>query len=291
MKTTRPLLFFIAASATIAHTARAQVEFYILEKRTNYLQTSAAAPSAADYRFTFEINGTNLSGLTNHSVTTPGGTGTATVAYDIPGDRWKYYQDYGSKAALDAAFFNGSYSVTVDTASNVPLTLEATPSADFYPSGVPQLISANNGALWSAGKLLVSDTGTTTLTLSSFSEYNSVANGQLAGHIGMSLLLTGPGSFTEVNQEAFTFNADPAFNTFMISGLTAGSTYQFELEYNILTALDSGSLAGATGAALFTNRLQIDIQAVPEPATYAMIIGGLSLAMVAVYRRHRLAAY
>lgn len=279
----------------------AQVDFYIVDKQTSYVQTSAAAPSLATnpYSFTFEISGkqpgSGISGIVNHSFTTPAGSGVGGYTlvsgdYDSGEDRWKYSQSFATKSgagSLDEAFLNGTYVLNVGDATNIPFVLDATPSGDLYPI-TPQVTGMNNGATWSGGQLLIKDTGTTTLNLSDFTSlYSSTASGQVGGHIGAFLYLTSSGSFTSINQEALTFDSDPAFNTFLISGLTAGSTYQLELEFNSIMTADTTSISGATGVAIFTTRLQVNVLAVPEPATYAEIFGVLALAGAMIHRRRR----
>ena len=290
MKAMRAMVVSAGALIAAASGWAQTVQFYIIDKQADYVQTSSSAPSLSYYRLAAEINGSNLSGMTNHSVSTPG-PGTVTMAYDPMDGKWFDHQDFATKALLDAAFPNGTYTYTaVSTASNVPLKVDATPSGDLYPTAVPQITSVDNGATWSGGSLIMQTTGTTTITLNSFAQYSSALNGQVGGHIGVSFYQTsGTGSFVTLQQEAITFQSQSAFNTFMVSGLTAGNHYQFEIEYNVITAADATSLAGATGVGLFTNRLHIDVIAVPEPSTYAAIFGAVALVGVMLHRRRRVA--
>lgn len=284
----------------ISTIASAQIDFFVVDKLVTYVQTSSSTPSlhaTSPFIFSFEIEGqnpgTSIGSITNHAFTSPGGSGVTGYTlvsgdYDSSENQWKYRQSFALKSDLDAAFSNGTYSVSVGNVADIPLTLNASPSGDLYPL-VPKVTGMNNGASWNgSNQLLISDTGTTTLTFSDFtSQYNSTSNGQVGAHIGAFLYLTSSGSFTELNQEALTFEADSAFNTFMISGLTAGSTYQFELEYNAIMAADTTSIPGATGVALFSSRMQLEVLAIPEPSTYAAILGALALGGVMVQRRRR----
>src|SRR5437870_1219009 len=126
MKTTRALLFFLVAAATIVSVARAQVEFYLIEKRQQFIQTSSAAPGAdplVPFRFSAEIesNNVDISSLANHAFTPPGGSLTNTPT--VTPDRFQFRQDFGTQAAMDAAFPNGTYSVDVGNVTGINLGL------------------------------------------------------------------------------------------------------------------------------------------------------------------------
>jgi hypothetical protein len=74
--------------------------------------------------------------------------------------------------------------------------------------------------------------------------------------------------------------------------LTAGQTYSFELVFvnsvynDISTITSPGADVGLAGYVTIVN---FDIQAIPEPSTYAAIFGALTLAGVMIHRRRRLA--
>jgi len=294
MKTARRFLAVVFATLVIVGLAQAQVNFYVIEKAQVYVQTSSATPSAhptVPFLFSAQIEGTAIGSIPQHAFTLPGipGSPINIPPTSDPATRKQYQQNFTDKGVMDTAFPNGAYLFDVDTVLDVSLTLAGTGNVDLYPSVIPKVIGMTNGAFWNgSGQLMIDPTLGTTLTLSTFTEYNSLLGGQVGAHIGAFFYSTS-GPFTQINQEAFTFNSDPSFNTFVIGALTPGDTYQFEMEFNVATTFNNTSLGGAKGVALFTDRMIFDAVAIPEPSTYAAIFGALALAGVMIVRRRRTA--
>ncbi|MDI1320304.1 MAG: PEP-CTERM sorting domain-containing protein, partial [bacterium] len=88
---------------------------------------------------------------------------------------------------------------------------------------------------------------------------------------------------------------DPAltFLTFnpSASSMVAGNTYTLQLEFNLGTNATSNILGfGELDMGLFTYRTNITVIAVPEPSTYAAILGVVALGGVMIRRRHAVRA-
>ena len=71
--------------------------------------------------------------------------------------------------------------------------------------------------------------------------------------------------------------------------LANGNTTNVELNFINGIAMDTTSVPGATGLTAYVTILSFDIQAIPEPSTYAAILGALALAGVLIRRRRQLA--
>ena len=69
--------------------------------------------------------------------------------------------------------------------------------------------------------------------------------------------------------------------------LTAGQTYSASLQFNNNFINYNNPFAGANGSVGYTVINDFQIQAVPEPSTYAAILGAIALAGVIIRRQRR----
>jgi hypothetical protein len=133
------------------------------------------------------------------------------------------------------------------------------------------------GGTWSNGKLMIDPTQNYTLTFTGFSGF--AAGDQIR------LSIDGPGS------DGHDVGSTTAVTSFFIPAgsivLAPGNTTGAELNFINGITTDTTSIASATGMTGYVTILSFQIQAVPEPSTYAAIFGGLALAGAAVYRRRR----
>ena len=161
----------------MAASAGAQtISYYGVSKRLDYIQSSAATPVLSQilsdpigpYNFGISVSGSNLSTLSPApSVKLPGGT-VYPLAYDTTQNKWDFISgpshNFTTQAALDGAFPDGSYTMTVDGTS-VPLNL----SPDSYP--VTPMVTT--GVWDGAGNLRFDPTADYTINLNGFPAYSN----------------------------------------------------------------------------------------------------------------------
>src|SRR5262249_32192131 len=108
----------------------------------------------------------------NVTFTLPAGTAQP-LTFSSSDQTYQLDQSFATKAALDAAFPNGTYRMN-GTGVNLSFNL----TADAYPTATPQVIS---GGTWNAGGLLVVNPNqTTTINFSTFTTY---VTGGVGGHM------------------------------------------------------------------------------------------------------------
>jgi hypothetical protein len=290
MKTMRFLFVFagalIAAAVTLGQTN--VVGILKIEERTTTDGSTTSPSSGFQYSFEAFIQRTGHNGSESVSSTVPGGSsGSITFGFTV-GDGWEYSQSYSggaaaAKIALDTAFANGDYTVSAATGS-VTLTL-GSGGADVYP-GVP-LFTVSNGSFtpfWSAGKLMVDSTQSLTITSSTFTTGFSSGSSMVS--------VRAEGGTNDINFDANTFGDMTQTSTFVTipsGNFLVGETYTGGVEFIRWTEVDAGvSISGVTSLAGFSVITEFQIQAIPEPSTYAAIFGALALTGVAIHRRRRL---
>jgi len=311
----------ILASLGFALSARAQVDFIIVEKMNDNIQTNTGTvtlrpfipndpntlpPLSSPYRLQFHVEGeTNLSTLTPMSFTVPSGSSFIAnpsadynLYYNSESNNWgrtfqfqnKYSPTGGPPSGtgpggLDGVFNNGAFSINVG-GTTVNVNLGGVANADVYPSTPVASVSAGTWAV--TNPILYLDVNEAlTITTSTFANYTT--NGYL-NHIGLYIFMKDGDELAEL--ESFSDNTNfpgkstDDFLSYTINSgtLISGKTYVVEMEFNTATS-QSSEYSGAFGAALFTSRTHFAIQAVPEPSTYAAIIGLVSLAGAAAMRR------
>lgn len=302
----RSCLLFIALTA-VGGRLSAQVEFINVEKIADYNQTDSNTvtlkpvipppeigqpPLSVPYQFKIEVEGESLPQPT---FTFPAGSsynGPTVLLGDESGwSRTVYFsQKYsatggpgGTPGGLDGIFNNGAYSVTVgETTANVNLGGAA--NADVYPNAPMASLTAGTWVGGGTPTLLLDASQALTITTNSFSNFYD--NGYL-NHIDLTI----SGGVVDIALESFSNNtffpgaATDDFLSFEFDSFsfTSGQSYFVEIAFN--TIVDFSEHEGAFHAALFTSRTQFQIQAIPEPSTYAAILGALALAGVVVARR------
>jgi hypothetical protein len=181
-------------AVTLAGPLQAQ-SFYFVSKSQYFFQTSATnlvpEPIGA---FAFRA-----SAATAATVTVPGGEASA-LPFNPGDNNYLLERSYDSKAALDAAFPNGTYRLTGTSIPALTLNL----ASDNYPSATPQVVSVTNGAWSSSGLLVVDPSRPVTLNFSTFTGY---ATSGFAGHMNFYLTSLTEGNVS-LEQEIFS---QPAF--------------------------------------------------------------------------------
>jgi hypothetical protein len=224
--------------------------YITLQKLEQFDQTASGAP-VADPESPFLFNSRGALAMT---ITPPMGT-AATLASDGSGT-YKYSQSYSTQAALDAAFPDGAYSLSVSGYTSFTLSL----TGDLYPS-VPQI----TGGSWnSSGQLVVDPTNAVTLNFNPFTGYG--ASGVLSH---MQVGIQSPdGSTVSLNQTYLTPANPAAFASYSIptNTLTPGSIYFCSLEYDTGTAENSTAVAGYTAISLYSTSIDFVMMTSGTPA-------------------------
>lgn len=231
---------------------------YMVQKVQVFTQTSAAGAVADPLQpFVFSSNA-----LVASVLHLPGGSIQTPVARSSDGGTSYEIQTYfTSRAALDAAYPNGTYTMT---GTGIP-TLTFNLTGDLYPTAVPQI---TNGT-WSAGGLLVINPSvSTTLNLSNFSTYGSAG---VAGHMGISI----DGNNANVSQDILTQAAFgiPVSSTPFTSvpipagSLTEGGLYNLQLDFDTATAFDLATVPSSGVIAIYENHLKVWVVATANSAS------------------------
>lgn len=316
MKTARRFLVVVFASVLIAGLAQAQVQFVLVEKQVQFTQNSEATPSLASgtpYSFHFGVVGgaTSISGLSSVQITTTAtGSGVGSVVlssgtnYNASDNEWKsdtaVYSTLTGVGSLDAAYANGVYALNVNATSfNITLGGGAGPYTDGYPAAAPMVSGLSASDFNGSGQLKID------LSLSSYTfTLNGLPGYSSGGHVGMFIEGVNEASFVSgtnpsgnVQAESMYFfpfktDAEVTFLTFNPSASTmvAGNSYTLELEYNLAPNAGANALGvNEFDLGLFTYRTTVSLIAIPEPSTYAAILGALALAGVMFVRRRRTA--
>jgi hypothetical protein len=276
MKTMRLFLVLFASGALCAGLSAQTISNYGVVKTHYMVQNSSSAPADDSYNpygLSAYVFGTGLAGT--YSFTTPGGSAISPQTLAPNGGGYQFNSDstpFASASALNLAYFDGAYSMALPNNSGIGPQSANLPSytPDNYP-GAPTI-----GGIWSGGKLLIDPTQNYTLTFTSFSGFSS--SNPRADSIAMNINGVGTNYFSNTPVTSFLIAA----NT-----LTSGSTYDASLRFNLNYSDYAVNITGATGNFSFTTEVAFQIQAIPEPSTYAEIFGVVALTGVMFQRRRR----
>lgn len=281
MKTKRVLL--LSAWLATATLLDAQ-SFYMVSKNQFFVQTSASGavpdPLAA-YSFRAQA-------ATPATLTLPGGSSAALVAEPHNGN-YRLDRKFATKAALDAAYPNGTYRLSGTALPTLTLSL----AADNYPVSTPQVVSVGNGAWNSGGILVVNPAQSVTLNFNTFSGY---ATSGVAGHINFYLASMTDSTGNRVELETDVFS-QPIFGmpaqpnpltsyTIPAGRLVSGQIYRAWLGFDTVATIETTSIAGSAVGTLFSKEVSFYIAAqnagtstpppviVTPPASRTAAIGG-----------------
>jgi hypothetical protein len=272
------------------------IQFYGVEKRITYSQTSSAAPSSpattindpsGPYFFEGSVSGSNLNLLTPAPTLSGAFSGALVLKSN---DEYGFTaglpaaHSFNIKSDLDTAFPNGTYSLnglpltTPPGIGSVSLNLGI---ADAYPAAIPYI---TNGT-WSGSALQVNAVTGMTLNFSPFAAYGTGGGSLIEFHLySTNLGAIGSDLDSVVTISVFS-NAAQTSYTFAPGQLTAGQTYFAELSYGTFTNTNQAAISGALGYALYQDMTGFSISAIPEPSTYAAVTGVLALGLVCWRRR------
>lgn len=297
MKSTRVLLALITVMAAAAITSAQTIDIVVLDRSVNYVQTvagSSTLENATPYRADVFINGTNLNLLSSFSFMKPG-DGVTVYSGQQNGSEWEAPTSgnaFSTMALLNTAFGAGAYTISVSGYADSSLTM--TDLVGTTNDGLPNLpfviaTQNSNPVTWSGGKMLVDPTQALTITTTTFS--TNYTNGQ--GRIGVGVFGDIPDqeATNETTPNSFTFSGSSVQLVIDANTFTPGQNYSGDMEFNniigSLVDLSTPYGGSAKGIVLYSAFTSFQIQAIPEPSTYAAIFGGLALAGVVIRRRRR----
>lgn len=227
---------------------RADVNSYGMSKGRDFLQSSSATPTSdaitGAFQFSVDLVGTNLNLLApapklilpNASQQNLTGSGTS----------MGLSPRYASKANLDAAYPNGSYSITAGTLT-LPVSFGST---DAYPSDIPRIL---NGTWDSQGRLVINAQTGAELTFNSFSQYSTGPGEWISFSLYAISGTTLGNEIVSVERFALSgYGSDEALTSYGISAglLQADRTYYAELSFARIVNLNTSFLP-ITGTATF----------------------------------------
>ena len=212
-----------------------------LTKWEGYTQTSTAtpAPNVVDgFQMYVNIeNGDTGSVLLTTTMTPPAGaSGTINLVANGSNTGLFFEQFFSTKAAMDAAFPDGTYNYTINTNTPNTYNLQQTTGADAYPP-IPQLTTP--GATWTGGNLQVDPTQTYTFTwpgyVSPGGNGSSITITSSSGNVASSSVPGDgtPGSYT---LPANTLQAGVSYNAYIQYG---NGAFQTQVNFSIQTGTNN----------------------------------------------------
>lgn len=278
MKSTRFFIVLAAALCTTAMMSGQTVTEFIIAKINDRYQTSDGSTSPGDFDNTgntnaygifAQVTGTGLSGT--YTFTPPGQSAINISTAETGSLAYENAFAHATSGALSTPFPDGDYSMQINTSGGLQNITAFSLTGDAFPDA-PMI----TGGTWSLGKLLIDPTQNYTLTFTGFTGFGAGDK--------ISLAVDGSGN------NGHDVTSTSAVTTFLIPAgsivLANGNTTRAEL--NFINQIDTdSSIGGATGFTAYVSILSFEIQAIPEPSTYAVIFGTLSLAGVMFHRRRR----
>jgi hypothetical protein len=292
MKTKIAVLLVAALGGTGLGQAQT-VEFVVVDRQVNYVQSvagSASLDGAAPYEFVVNLSGQSLGSPFTLSIKRPDNTSYSGYEHTA-GTEWQApvfpIGNFASMAALHSVFPDGIYTIQASGFGNVTLSIpNLIGSTNDGFANTPFVIGTqdSNPVTWSGGMMLVDPTKELTLTSTTFTTNYATGTGRIG------LWVDGGGS--EVTNEtapgSFYFSGTSVQLQIAANTLSAG-THLAGMEFNNIVSslidLSATYGAGATGVSVYTAYTTFQIQAVPEPSTYAAILGVLALLGVLIRRR------
>lgn len=223
-------------------------------KAQAFFQNSASAPALLPDGWVFSAQSPATATLN-----VPGG-GTVALVFNASNKAAKFAAGFATKAAMDTAYANGTY-----TWSGTP-TPSAALTGDLYTAATPQV---TGGGTWSNGILVVDPTVATTLTFSTFSDFATTSGGQVGGHMDFSFSSNNGADQVDLDNQLLTqplFGlpaSSTPFTSYVIppGTLTAGNVYQATLSYDRLSSLDTTTVSGGAVIAIYQKYLMFYVVA------------------------------
>lgn len=277
---------FVALALGMAVGLSAQTVNYVVISRTHeFAQTSTGtAESANPWNVAAFVVGSGLTPtnpITAASFDGPDpAAGTLSYHTGTSMNTWEYEVDYASPDTMYGAFPNGDYDFTLGDYKTPMVTLTST----LFPNTPVWSLTGGTGG-WVNNVFRVDPTQALQFQTNVFSTNFVSGETRIGWDISGNSYNNGNGMGDMVNNQ-ITINI-PA------GSLIAGSTYDLYLEFGrtvdqeILSSTGNTGLDNAKLVAMLMTATNLQITAVPEPSTYAAILGALVLAGVVVVRRRK----
>jgi hypothetical protein len=264
-----PALVLLVLASTNLPAATSDISSYYVRKYGYYDQKSVAAPTVNRFGVIAIVFPNSPTGITTPSIQTPL-SGPFSMSYSVPtgtpNGLWQWKPTpYLTQAALDAAFPDGNYQLSIPTTNGTALTYTPTlTQASNYPGATPAI----SNTTWSG----------TSLTL----DYN-VAN---------TISWNNPGVITDIQLVIIGSSGDVLGFYYSGGGVTSqiiaanslnpNESYTGQVIFQNNT-YDTIQIPGVTGT--IVNDISTVFGIVPEPSACAMLVGGLGLLGLAVRRK------
>jgi hypothetical protein len=259
-------LALLLLASTNLPAATSDISTYYVQKFVYYNQTSIAAPSITRFGVNAVVIPTSPTGVSNPSIQTPL-SGPNSMGYTGgPSGYWNWQSAaYPTQAALDAAFPDGNYQLSIPTTSGTALTYSPTlTQTSNYAAAAPAI----SNTTWS-GPLLTLD----------YNVANTISwnNPGVVGDI--QLIIAGSSG----DRQNFTYSGGGVTSQIIAANaLNPNESYVGEIIFQNHTS-DTIQIPGVSGNSYNTMLTVFGI--VPEPSTCAMLVGGLGLLGLAVRRK------
>lgn len=293
-----PLLLTLALGVATTLCAQ-QVEYVVFSRDNGYTQTawnSVGQSTTNPWTVGFYVSGTSLDSgnpVTSVSFSTPTGSGVASGNLSFNNGEWAAEYPYSNAGDMLTAFpdadgSSGFYTLTFNGGTYT--TTGLTTNSMYFPNN-PMLSLSSGSADWYTSNgvtyLVVDPTQDLVLTT------NTYTTNFHSGYTRIGWEVSGSGYYLDNGDGDLVGNS--ATITIAANSLISGNTYDLSVEFDRFLALSSVSgsgIAGLDGADVLsflssTTSFQIyAYSAVPEPSTYALLVGAVALGGV-VWRRRR----
>lgn len=181
---------------------------------------------------------------------------------------------------MNTAFADGDYTVNV-AGTSVVLTL----SGSVYPN--TPTVTFNQG-YWSGNVYYFDPTQDLVITSNSFAAFDQNLNGL----IDFSIYATSGSSFNAAVKKFYNDNTSApdtlTYTLLATNNFVTGQTLEAEVGFiSIVDTATDAALSGALVASVYSTFTTFNLQAIPEPSTYALLVGGAGLAIAVWVRRRR----
>jgi len=258
--------------------------------------------------FTFAVEVEEYAGVTGGSVSaTSGFLSSTTGDLAADGDDWEYVVEFASSATLISNFpFNNTYSITTtgSPAGTVVISSPDNTLANLLPTA-PQFTIAGVSGIWSGNTFRFNPDSVGSSFTVTINDYSVTTGG---GNYGYNFSVGDiSGEFMEIGSSnggpiddgtdftpiTFTFTKgaanDGGDSDDTTYGFVSGSRLEIEGNFsNVFNFGDSEFGPGNPEAFIVSSNTIFNLQAVPEPSSYALLIGLAGIGFT-TFRRRRIA--